>query len=85
MIDKVIIIFIHSWLVSMVTDERESHMLHHDIWLLWTFLQPRILMIFLISTAEKSDGERVKHTCKITLFPLINRIPFIIAYGQRIE
>ena len=37
-IDKIIIIFIHSWLVSMVTDERESHMLHHDIWLLWTFL-----------------------------------------------
>ena len=33
-----VIVFIHSWLVSMVTDERESHMLHHDIWLLWTFL-----------------------------------------------
>ena len=45
-IDKVIMVFIHSWLVSMVTDERESHMLHHDIWLLWTFLQPRILTIF---------------------------------------
>ena len=27
----VIIVFIHSWLVSMVTDERESHMLQHDI------------------------------------------------------
>ena len=35
-------------------------MLHHDIWLLWTFLMPRILTIFLISTAEKSDGEKVK-------------------------
>ena len=33
---KIIIVFIHSWLVSMVTNE--SHMLHHDIWLLWTFL-----------------------------------------------
>ena len=30
MIDKFIIIFIHSWLVSMVTHERRSHMLHHD-------------------------------------------------------
>ena len=35
-IDKFIIVFIHSWLVSMVTNERESHMLHHDIWLPWT-------------------------------------------------
>ena len=26
-IDKIIIVFIHSWLVSMVTDERQSHML----------------------------------------------------------
>ena len=34
-------------------------MLHHDIWLLWTFLQPRILTIFLFKFAEKSDGERV--------------------------
>ena len=40
MTDKVIIVFIHSWLVSMVTNESESHMLPHDIWLLWTFLQP---------------------------------------------
>ena len=46
MIDKVIMVFIHSWLVSIVTDERESHMLHPDIWLLWIFLQPRILTIF---------------------------------------
>ena len=45
-IDKIIIVFIHSWLVSMVTDERESNMLHHDMWLLWTFWQPKILMIF---------------------------------------
>ena len=55
MIDKIIIVFIHSWLVSMVTDlsyERESHMLHHDIWFLWTFLQPQIFMIFLISTIQ---------------------------------
>ena len=29
-------------------------MLHHDIWLLWIFLQPRIFF------AEKSNGERVK-------------------------
>ena len=39
-IDKIIFVFIHSWLVSMVTSDRESHMLHHDMWLLWTFLQP---------------------------------------------
>ena len=42
-IDKNIIVFIHSWLVSMVTklsNESESHMLPHDTWLLWTFLQP---------------------------------------------
>ena len=52
MIDKIIIIFIHSWLVSMVTDERESHMLHYDKWLLWTFLQPQSFTIFLISTAQ---------------------------------
>ena len=52
MIDKNIIVFIHSWLVSMVTNERESHMLHHDIWLLQTFLKPRILTIFLISTVQ---------------------------------
>ena len=51
-IHKIIIVFIHSWLVSMVTDERESHMLHHDIWLLWTFLHPQILTIFLISTVQ---------------------------------
>ena len=37
MIVKIIIVFIHSWLVSMVTNESESHFLHHDIWLLWTF------------------------------------------------
>ena len=45
MIDKIIIVFIHFWLMSMVTElsnEKESHMLHHDIWLLWTFLQPQI-------------------------------------------
>ena len=46
MIDTIIIIFIHSWLVSMVTDEGESHTLHHDIWLLWTFLQPQVFTIF---------------------------------------
>ena len=58
-IDKIIFVFIHSWLVSMVTDESESHMLHHNIymlhhniWLLWSFLQPRILTIFLISTVQ---------------------------------
>ena len=34
MIDKIIIVFIRSWLVSMATNERGSHMLHHDIWLL---------------------------------------------------
>ena len=37
MIDKIIIVFILSWLVSMVTDlsnERESHMLHHDNYML---------------------------------------------------
>ena len=47
MIDKIIIIiFIHSWIVSMVTGERESHMLHHDIWLLRTYLQPQSFTIF---------------------------------------
>ena len=46
LIDKIIIVFIHSWLISMVTDERESNMLHHDMWLLRTFWQPQILMIF---------------------------------------
>ena len=37
-------------------------MLHHDIWLLWTFLQPQILTFFLKSVfkfAEKSDDERI--------------------------
>ena len=63
MIDKIIIVFIHSWLVSMVTDERDSHVLHHDIWLLWTFCRLEFLLLFLISIvqfAKKSDGERVK-------------------------
>ena len=45
-IDKIITIFIHSSLVSMVADERVSHMLHLDIWLLWSFLQPQSFTIF---------------------------------------
>ena len=34
-------------------------MLHHNIWLLCTFLQPQSFAIFLLKFAEKSDGERV--------------------------
>ena len=36
-------------------------MLHYDIWLLRTFLQPQSFIIILISTDQiKSDSERVK-------------------------
>ena len=34
-------------------------MLHHNIWLLCTFLQPQSLRFLKISTAQICDGERV--------------------------
>ena len=46
-------------------------MLHHDIWLLWTFLQPQTFTIFLISTAHnllKNPTVRGLRNYKIKFF-----------------
>ena len=39
-IDQIIIVFIYSWFVSMVTNERESHVQYHGIMVALDFLQP---------------------------------------------
>ena len=53
MINKIIIIFLVGFHGNRnLSNERESHMLHHNIWLLCTFLQPQSFTIFLISTAQ---------------------------------
>ena len=51
MIDKIIIIFLVGFHGNRIY-QMESHMLHHNIWLLCTFLQPQSFTIFLISTAQ---------------------------------
>ena len=54
MIDKIIIIFLVGCHGNRIYQMKEKViiMLHHNIWLLCTFLQPQSFMIFLISTAQ---------------------------------
>ena len=52
MIDKILIIFLVGFHGNRIYQMKEKVMLHHNIWLLCTFLQPQSFTIFLISTAQ---------------------------------